>query len=461
MGRHTYLLDGDNVRHGLNNDLGFTDADRVENIRRVAEVARLMADAGLIVLVSFISPFRAERADGARTLIGRGRVHRGLRRHPARRWPKRATQGPLQQGPRRRAAELHRHRLAPTSRRSRPRSASTPRDQRRGGRRSDRRPAAQPGNPAVIALPDNAGPLAGNADSSLPAPLKAREVKAPMLKNARLLMTGLTGQLGSSIAALLAPHNDIYGLARYTQPGSKAAVEALGITPLVCDYTTGDFSGVPDDFDYVLHAAADVYPADIDIGVHQNAEGTGLLFNHLHKARAWIYVSTTGVYWDHPDPWYQYKESDRLGGSTRITTRFAYGTSKFAGEAVARTMSRIHQVPLTVARMNWSYGRGGWGGMPVRIIRLVAEGKPVPIHPDWEMVGSPIHEDDMAEHIEGLFAAATIGGTITNWAGDDAVSVEQLVPWVAGPAGRGLLLHRHDRTSSPTRATSTPPGGSR
>ena len=62
MGRHTYLLDGDNVRHGLNRDLGFTAADRVENIRRIAEVARLMVDAGLIVLSAFISPFRAERA---------------------------------------------------------------------------------------------------------------------------------------------------------------------------------------------------------------------------------------------------------------------------------------------------------------------------------------------------------------------------------------------------------------
>jgi bifunctional enzyme CysN/CysC len=60
-GFHTYLLDGDNVRHGLTRDLGFTDVDRVENIRRVAEVAKLMADAGLIVVVSFISPYRAER----------------------------------------------------------------------------------------------------------------------------------------------------------------------------------------------------------------------------------------------------------------------------------------------------------------------------------------------------------------------------------------------------------------
>jgi bifunctional enzyme CysN/CysC len=62
VGRHSYLLDGDNVRHGLNRDLGFTDEDRVENIRRVAEVARLMADAGLIVITAFISPFAAERA---------------------------------------------------------------------------------------------------------------------------------------------------------------------------------------------------------------------------------------------------------------------------------------------------------------------------------------------------------------------------------------------------------------
>ena len=62
MNRHTFLLDGDNVRHGLNRDLGFTDADRVENIRRVGEVAKLMTDAGLIVLTAFISPFRAERA---------------------------------------------------------------------------------------------------------------------------------------------------------------------------------------------------------------------------------------------------------------------------------------------------------------------------------------------------------------------------------------------------------------
>jgi bifunctional enzyme CysN/CysC len=74
MGHRTYLLDGDNVRHGLNKDLGFTDADRVENIRRIAEVAKLMVDAGLIVLTSFISPFRAER-EMARGLVAAGEFY--------------------------------------------------------------------------------------------------------------------------------------------------------------------------------------------------------------------------------------------------------------------------------------------------------------------------------------------------------------------------------------------------
>ena len=71
MGKHTYLLDGDNVRHGLNKDLGFTDADRVENIRRVGEVSSLMVDAGLVVLTAFISPFRAER-QMVREMVGEG-----------------------------------------------------------------------------------------------------------------------------------------------------------------------------------------------------------------------------------------------------------------------------------------------------------------------------------------------------------------------------------------------------
>jgi len=97
MNRHTFLLDGDNVRHGLNKDLGFTEADRIENIRRVGEVAKLMADAGLIVLTAFISPFRAER-DMVRQMI------------PAGEFVEIYVDTPLAVAEQRRTQELHRDR---------------------------------------------------------------------------------------------------------------------------------------------------------------------------------------------------------------------------------------------------------------------------------------------------------------------------------------------------------------
>ncbi len=125
FGRHTYLLDGDNVRHGLSKNLGFSDADRVENIRRVAEVAALMADAGLIVLVSLISPFEAER-QMARELIGERPVLRGVRGHAAGHRRGAGREGPLRQGPAGRADQLHRGRLALRGARGSPTSGSTP-----------------------------------------------------------------------------------------------------------------------------------------------------------------------------------------------------------------------------------------------------------------------------------------------------------------------------------------------
>ncbi len=110
-GHHTYMLDGDNVRHGLNRDLGFTDADRVENIRRVAEVAKLMVDAGLIVLVSFISPFRSER-QMARVLFDRDQFFEVFVDAPLAIAEKRDPKGLYKKARRGRAASLHRHRLA-------------------------------------------------------------------------------------------------------------------------------------------------------------------------------------------------------------------------------------------------------------------------------------------------------------------------------------------------------------
>ena len=108
-GKHTYILDGDNVRHGLNRDLGFTEADRVENIRRVGEVAKLLVDAGLIVIVAFISPYRAER-QLARGLFDAGEFVEVFVDTPSGRMRAPRCQRPLRQSPARRAEKLHRHR---------------------------------------------------------------------------------------------------------------------------------------------------------------------------------------------------------------------------------------------------------------------------------------------------------------------------------------------------------------
>ena len=143
-GRHTFLLDGDNVRHGLNRDLGFTEADRIENIRRVGEVARLMADAGLIVLTAFISPFRAERAHGPRGWWPEGEFFEIFVDTPLADAEKRDTKGLYAKA---RAGELKNF-TGIDSPYEPPESAGDPHrhdgDERRGSGEPDRRGAAQP-----------------------------------------------------------------------------------------------------------------------------------------------------------------------------------------------------------------------------------------------------------------------------------------------------------------------------
>ena len=111
VGAHTMLLDGDNVRHGLNRDLGFTEPDRVENIRRAGEVARLMVEAGLIVICAFISPYRAER-ELIRSFVSSDEFIEVFIDTPIEELRAARSQGPLCQSEARQDCEFHRHRFA-------------------------------------------------------------------------------------------------------------------------------------------------------------------------------------------------------------------------------------------------------------------------------------------------------------------------------------------------------------
>jgi len=273
-----------------------------------------------------------------------------------------------------------------------------------------------------------------------------------MLKNKRILMTGITGQVGESLAIGLAPHNEVWGLARFSKPGSRARVEQLGIRPLVCDYTNNDFEGVPDDFEYVLHVAASVRPKSSDEGMVENAEGTGYLLNHCRKAKGFIYVSTTGVYWDNADPYHAYLETDRLGGGSAHSPY--YGVTKAAGEAVTRTVGRITGVPTTVLRLNVSYGRGGNGGLPgARLLDKLLNDEPINIPELWPSMHCPIYEQDMIDSIEPAFAAANLKTTIINWGGDDPVSTEDMGRYMAKLLGKEPKFHKTQEGAHSPRIT--------
>lgn len=246
-----------------------------------------------------------------------------------------------------------------------------------------------------------------------------------MIRGKRVVLTGLTGRLGGAIAEALSPHNEVFGLARYSAPGSEAWWRARGVKTVRCDYASGDFAEAPHDIDYVLHAgvwSGEQSPGrEANLAIAQNAEGTGLLMARYRDAKAFLAYSTMGVY--HPDPPPSgYAEDDDVGpGPAGIN----YTASKLAAEGAVRALCRIFALPTTIARLTCQYGEHGAGGIPkmFALDRLLAH-EPILVAPDGEKPRSPIHNDDVVAFIEPFLAAASTSATIVNCGGDEPVSVE-------------------------------------
>jgi nucleoside-diphosphate-sugar epimerase len=271
-----------------------------------------------------------------------------------------------------------------------------------------------------------------------------------MLEGKRILITGATGQMAGALAEGLAKTSQLIAIARFTEAGSRKRLEGLGIETVKCDFTSGDFTGVPDDVDYVVHAAANTHPKDAEAGMRDNAEGTGLLMAHCRKAKGFLHVSSTAVYANHPDPEHVYKETDNLGGATAFATGISgegerrqsavafpmYGITKAATEGVVRAMARALGLPATIARLNVAYGGPYFdGGLPGRQLEALLDRAPIRLTKGVKIYQCPIHEDDLTAHVGPLLAAARVPATITNWGGDDAVSVEDWVRYIADLIG--------------------------
>ena len=243
-----------------------------------------------------------------------------------------------------------------------------------------------------------------------------------MLSGEKILVTGVAGQIAFPIARQLAADNEVWGLARFSDPTAKQRVRDVGITPVVCDLGAGDFSEVPDDFTLVVHLAAFIGPGlDYDHAIRDNAEGTGLLLQHCRTAQAALVMSTHSVYKPQDDPMYVFEETAPLGDCNN-TLSPPYSASKIGAEAVARFCSRAFDLPVTIARMNASYGPNG--GLPAFHADMIAAGTPVSTRWDPCMY-SPIYEDDINDQVGALLEAATTPATIVNWAGDEPVAAQE------------------------------------
>jgi nucleoside-diphosphate-sugar epimerase len=253
-----------------------------------------------------------------------------------------------------------------------------------------------------------------------------------MLSGEKILVTGAAGQIGYPLAEFLARENEVWGVARFRDEDARRRVEAAGVTVHACDLGTGDLSGLPDDFTYVLHLAALITGTDYDQSLTVNAEGTGLLLQHCRKAKAALVMSTHSVYKPEPDPWHVYAETDPLG-DVNATFSPTYSVSKIGQEAVARFCSRAFDLPVIIARMNASYGPNG--GLPAYHLASVVAGEPVVTR--WDpCLYSPIYQDDINTQAAALLQGASVPATVVNWAGDEPVSVQEWVADMARVAGR-------------------------
>jgi UDP-glucuronate 4-epimerase len=261
-----------------------------------------------------------------------------------------------------------------------------------------------------------------------------------LLKGKKVLITGLTGQVAYPLAMALAGESDVWGIARFTDPKKKEDLESAGITCVKVDLAEGDYSGLPDDFDYVLNFAVSFEPT-FDAVFSAIVEGLGLLMSHCRNAKAFFHCSSTGVYQfkDHQE----LKETDPLGDNHLVLIP-PYSISKAAAEGIARFGAREWNLPTVIARLNVPYGNnGGWPGFH---FEMMLAGEPVAVHKNKPSEYTPIHEDDIIRTVPKLLEVASVPATIVNWGGKDRVSIEQWCEYMGKLTGNEPKFNYTDQT---------------
>jgi nucleoside-diphosphate-sugar epimerase len=251
-----------------------------------------------------------------------------------------------------------------------------------------------------------------------------------MLKNTKILITGATGEVARAIAEHLAPANEVWAAARFTNPALRKRLDEQGIRTFAWTLGDADFPGLPDDFDHVIHAACNIFPVanDYDASVRDNAEGTGLLMHHVRRAKSFLYVSSLAAYSEIADNSIPRVETDPLGCHQRFAP--SYGIGKVATEAVVRTLARLYALPTLIGRLGMNYGIG-CSGAPDFYFKDMMAGKPIVVPPRGRSYCALVHNSDVVEWVEPLLGAASVPATIVNWTGDDYVDERDMCEYMA------------------------------
>lgn len=257
-----------------------------------------------------------------------------------------------------------------------------------------------------------------------------------MQRDATIVVTGATGQVGRAVATALADEHHVIAAARFGDAAVRAELEAAGVVCVPVDLAAGALDALPDAPTYVVHMAVAKtgdWRADLDA----NAQGLGRLLAHCRGARSALVCSTTGVYADTgAEP---YAEDAPLGDNHGTSPYLpTYSISKIAAEEVARLSATLWDLPVTIARLNVPYGdTGGW---PAIMLDLARAGIPTEVPIGGDARYAPIHTDDVCAMVGPLLDAATVPGTVVNWGGPDVVSVRAWTDYLTERTGVEIPL---------------------
>ena len=269
------------------------------------------------------------------------------------------------------------------------------------------------------------------------------------LTGKRILVTGASGRVGAPMCKrLVADDNEVWGICRYSRPGTRERLDGYGVNTRVVELYNPDFSELPGDFDHVIHLGAAVVELN-DEGVmclttgtsfdranEVNGIGTGQLMSRFRNAQSMLLTSTTGVYRsseNEEDHLKLAKEDDVQGIALPPTPQ--YSVSKQGQEVIARFCAQEFGLPTTIARMGCQATAEprSWSDV---FITLLKNGLPVPVLPkgrrQWYQF---IHDDDLYDHLGGLLNVASVDPPIFNWTGTEVVDMAEVVEHIAARMG--------------------------